>query len=120
MNQDEMKQWVNNWRDHCRETCIEINCADGMEKCRQAHKQIVALIGASKEVTEEWIEEKAIRLFKMAMKWFNNDKTTSQQKVEIGQGFILSLVEEIQSHPNLMENKTQGKGNKHEAMSSNR
>lgn len=61
----------------------------------RAYQQIVALIGASEEVTEEWIEEKAIRLFNVAMKWFNNEKITSQQKIEIGQGFIHDLVEEI-------------------------
>jgi len=57
----------------------------------QAYQQIVAILKNQPIITEEWIEEKAIGLFKMAMKWFNNEEITSQQKIEIGQGFIRSL-----------------------------
>jgi hypothetical protein len=64
------------------------------EKFEVAEEQIVALI-KKPEVTEEWIEEKAIRLFRMAMKWFSDEKITSQQKVEIGQGFIRTLMEDV-------------------------
>ena len=59
---------------------------DDSEKFNQAHEQIVALIGASKEVTEEWINEKAKEF------WSFPYYDCSFQDV---QDFIRSLVKEI-------------------------
>ena len=70
------------------------NYKETATKYEGVHEQIKELI-QKPEVTEERIEEKAIRLFEMAMKWFEDETITSQQKVEIGQGFIRSLIEEI-------------------------
>jgi hypothetical protein len=42
-------EWLDNWRDFCREDCIKEYCADGMEKCEQAYTQIVARIKSGNE-----------------------------------------------------------------------
>ena len=65
-----------------------------LEEDTRAYKKIVALIGASKEVTEEWIEEKTSQLI---VGWFHKWRemyTKREMRIE-AKDFIRSLVEEI-------------------------
>ena len=62
MKEEELKQWLDFWHGYCRKHCIEINCIEGIEKCKQAYKQFEALIKASKEITEENTYQYGIRM----------------------------------------------------------
>ena len=94
LSKDELLGQVETWLIACKhdtegvyKNCKECPCK---KSCKQAKRKIMALI--KKEVTEEWIEEKAIEL--------NNEiilelKKGNPYDITIYQKFIRSLYEEI-------------------------
>ncbi len=83
MKKEALLEWLDNWRDFCGESCVRADCVMGIEECEPAYKQIVALL--KKEVTEEWIEEKARVISNWSHTWGFIDR----------KDFIRSLVEEV-------------------------
>jgi len=92
MNQDEMKQWLDDWHDYCGEHCIKNDCVGGIENCKQAYNQIVALI-KKPQVTDEWIHKKQ-------KAWTDGYWQLPDHLLvtlfEYTQNFIRSVIEEIQ------------------------
>ncbi len=52
LKEDELLDWIDTWIKNCLKTCIEINCIEGIEQCRQACKQIKERVQAYEEHQE--------------------------------------------------------------------
>ena len=95
LNNEELSEWIDFWCGCCRKTCIEMNCIEGIEKCRQAYQQIKEMIQKPEVhqttrltiIPNEWLQEKTKELIDII----------SKGEIEKAVNFIRSCVEEIKS-----------------------
>ncbi|HEB36023.1 hypothetical protein LCGC14_0669470 [marine sediment metagenome] len=91
LKKEELLDWIDTWIKNCLKTCIEINCIEGIEQCRQACKQIKEMI--QKEAERDEIEASYTDIV------IDLYDQLEQKKSRVDESFVKAYVKMIKEDP---------------------